>query len=502
MTTETTKHIVVFPAHMWGHTRTMCTLVARIVKLQPVTVTFFTVPSIYDRIQAEIGRDFLPEDQHLLSRIRVISVPQSTVAHDTTASEASFAEAWGQIINDAPIVCVKTGTQFEPHPVRPTAVVVDVFHNKSFDAVKRLGPETVKVYVWLPSSSLVIGRLSRGNPEPLIRAEAERRGLPFDVVAGQMFSGATGRVVEDGINPPMHDYENQPQQTVVPIEFITGTLMKAAGIVQKANGLLTFDAADYAPKAVSALRSLFAKTGRKAYYTGPLIPRTEEDTSKDPRSVKIQKFLDDKLVSHGEKSVVYISFGSLFWPSDNAKLWAVLDVLMEKNIPFVMSCAAAFSTHPPAEIQEKMAQYGHAVMTNWVPQQALLEHLATGWYISHGGHNSTLETINAGIPLILWPVAADQPVNAIHLAETLDVAYELIEVRHGTGLGKIYRNGRTPIGTIDAVMAEAREILDLAFGEDGARKRANILKLRDTLRAAWAENGVAQREVESFVNDI
>lgn len=50
----------------------MCTLVARIVKLRPVTVTFFTVPSTYDRIQAEIGRDFRPEDQHLLSRIRQV----------------------------------------------------------------------------------------------------------------------------------------------------------------------------------------------------------------------------------------------------------------------------------------------------------------------------------------------------------------------------------------------------------------------------------------------
>lgn len=112
---------------------------------------------------------------------------------------------------------------------------MQLFHNKSFDAVKKLGPGTVKVYVWLPSSSLIVGRLSRGNPEPLIRAKAERRGLPFDVVAGQvccsspwlkkrcwstmdiqMFSGATGRVVEDGINPPMHDYENQPQQVNSP----------------------------------------------------------------------------------------------------------------------------------------------------------------------------------------------------------------------------------------------------------------------------------------------
>lgn len=32
-----------------------------------------------------------------------------------------------------------------------------------------------------------------------------------------------------------------------------------------------------------------------------------------------------------------ISFGSFFGPSDPAKLWAVLDVIMEKGIPFVSS---------------------------------------------------------------------------------------------------------------------------------------------------------------------
>lgn len=93
-------------------------------------------------------------------------------------------------------------------------------------------------------------------------------------------------------------------------------------------------------------------------------------------------------------------------------------------------------------------------------------------------------------------------MNAIHLSETLNVAYELIEVRHGSGAGKIYRNGRTPVGTIEAVMAEMRDVLDRAFGEDGARKRKNLLALRETLRAAWAEDGVARRDVEAFLDDI
>ena len=103
---------------------------------------------------------------------------------------------------------------------------------------------------------------------------------------------------------------------------------------------------------------------------------------------------------------------------------------------------------------------------------------------------------------ILWPVDAEQPANAIHLSENLDVAYELIEVRHGVGLGKIYRNGRTPIGTMDAVRAEINDVLDRAFGADGARKRAKMQALRKTLGTAWDDNGVARREMEAFLNDV
>lgn len=74
------------------------------------------------------------------------------------------------------------------------------------------------------------------------------------------------------------------------------------------------------------------------------------------------------------------------------------------------------------ELQEKVSQYDNAIVADWVPQQALLDHpvrapcpsplptscplswltghdlQATGWYISHGGHNSTLETIMTSIP--------------------------------------------------------------------------------------------------------
>ena len=101
---------------------------------------------------------------------------------------------------------------------------------------------------------------------------------------------------------------------------------------------------------------------------------------------------------------------------------------------------------------------------------------------------------------IVWPISADQPLNAIHLSENLDVGYELIEVRHGVGAGKIYRNGRVPVATVDAVKAEMRDVLERAYSEEGARKRSNVLSVQKKLQAAWAEDGIARREVEAFLD--
>ena len=48
----------------------MCTLVARMVKLRNVGVTFFTISEFRDRVLAEIARDFLPTEEQLAARIR------------------------------------------------------------------------------------------------------------------------------------------------------------------------------------------------------------------------------------------------------------------------------------------------------------------------------------------------------------------------------------------------------------------------------------------------
>lgn len=151
---------------------------------------------------------------------------------------------------------------------------------------------------------------------------------------------------------------------------------------------------------------------------------------------------------------------------------------------------------------------------------ALLQ--VTGWFVAHGGQNGLIEAISAGVPAyvlppsfvstiktnsgrvfrILWPFGADQPHNAVHISENLKIGYELLEVRTGHGLKPIFRTGYTPVGSIEAIKREAREVLAKAFGEDGARKRDQLQVLRQSVNREWEQGGTSLRNAEHFLDSV
>ena len=90
----------------------------------------------------------------------------------------------------------------------------------------------------------------------------------------------------------------------------------------------------------------------------------------------------------------------------------------------------------------------------------------------------------------------------MHLSETLDVGYELLEVRTGHGRKPILRTGHAPVGTVDAVRREARDVLAKAFGADGARKRAKLQVLCEAVNGEWSEGGTSLKSTLEFLGRI
>jgi len=62
------------------------------------------------------------------------------------------------------------------------------------------------------------------------------------------------------------------------------------------------------------------------------------------------------------------------------------------------------------------------VVPSWAPQTSILNHPSTGAFMSHCGWNSTLESVIHGVPIIAWPLYAEQRMNATLLTEEAGVA--------------------------------------------------------------------------------
>ncbi|MBA0871851.1 hypothetical protein Goshw_000549, partial [Gossypium schwendimanii] len=116
----------------------------------------------------------------------------------------------------------------------------------------------------------------------------------------------------------------------------------------------------------------------------------------------------DWVSKHEAASVVYISFGSLITPPPH-ELQALCEALEECEFPFLWSLRGNPEKQLPQGFLERTSSKGKIVP--WAPQQQILEHPSVGVFVSHGGWNSVVESINGGVPMIFRPFFGDQQLN-------------------------------------------------------------------------------------------
>ncbi|KAL2905184.1 Scopoletin glucosyltransferase, partial [Bienertia sinuspersici] len=64
----------------------------------------------------------------------------------------------------------------------------------------------------------------------------------------------------------------------------------------------------------------------------------------------------------------------------------------------------------PTGFKQRIGEKG-LLIRGWAPQVLILEHEAIGAFVTHCGWNWTLEAISAGVPMITWPIFAEQFYN-------------------------------------------------------------------------------------------
>jgi len=177
------------------------------------------------------------------------------------------------------------------------------------------------------------------------------------------------------------------------------------------------------------------------FAVGPLVRQAESEIGEANESV-IQ-WLDKQ----PKQSVVYVSFGSggtLSYEQMNEIAFGL--ELSEQRFVWVVrastkSVDAAFFTtgssgdafgdelddqigkHLPKGFVDRIKNKNVGLLVHeWAPQVTVLKHPSIGGFVSHCGWGSVLESLTNGVPIIAWPLYAEQRMNAALLVEELGVA--------------------------------------------------------------------------------
>jgi hydroquinone glucosyltransferase len=193
-----------------------------------------------------------------------------------------------------------------------------------------------------------------------------------------------------------------------------------------------------------------------------------------------------------EDSVVYVSFGTggALSVEQTAELAAGLETsghrfLWVVRMPSLDGNPCALATIPGADnplawlpegFLERTRGRGLAVAA-WAPQVRVLSHPATAAFVSHCGWNSALESVAAGVPMVAWPLYAEQKTNAAILTEVTGVA--LRPAARGDGLV-----------ACEEIAAAVRELME---GEKGSAARCRARELRQAAARAWSPEGSSRR---------
>ncbi|KAL2941371.1 7-deoxyloganetic acid glucosyltransferase [Bienertia sinuspersici] len=164
-----------------------------------------------------------------------------------------------------------------------------------------------------------------------------------------------------------------------------------------------------------------------------------------------------------DKSVVYVSFGSLttltkdqlmeFWAglvqSKKYFLWVIRPNLIIGNDP---------SSPTKDELLEGTKKRGY--MVEWAPQDEVLAHRAVGGFLTHSGWNSILESIMTRVPMLCWPYFADQQVNSRFVSEVWKIGLDMKDTCDRTILAKMVNDLMD--GKRDELQRSIDEISNLA----------------------------------------
>ncbi|RLN27985.1 UDP-glycosyltransferase 88B1-like [Panicum miliaceum] len=351
------------------------------------------------------------------------------------------------------------------------ALVLDMFCGDALDVAEELG---VPAYFFFPSGAAGLA-VFLALPARRASMSTSFAGLGASTVLS--FPGAPPFKVSEMAEGVSDDGE------------ACQAILRIAARMPDARGILINSFESLEPRAVRALRDGLCVPDRPTppvYLVGPLV-----SPGGDKEHTCLQ-WLD----AQPDRSVVFLCFGSMgaFPRSQLAEIAVGLERSGQRFLWVVRSPPSAGEPSDdddldallPAGFLERTRDRGLAVRP-WAPQADVLRHRAAGAFVTHCGWNSTLEGVAAGLPLLCWPLYAEQKMNRVRIVE---------DMRLGVGIAA------AGDGAVSAeeVEAKVRWVMGDSDGARALRERATAA--RDSAAEAVVEGGPADVAFVEFLKDL
>jgi hypothetical protein len=238
--------------------------------------------------------------------------------------------------------------------------------------------------------------------------------------------------------------------------------------------------------------------GRKAWHIGPvsLCNKDTEDKAKRGKEASIDEHECLKWLSTKKpNSVVYICFGSTANFSDS-QLLEIAKGLEASRQQFIWVVRKVKNDEKEEEdwlpIGFKKSMEGKGlIIRGWAPQVLILDHEAVGGFVTHCGWNSILEGVTAGVPMVTWPMGAEQFYNEKLVTQVLKI---------GVGVGA--QQWTVVVG--DSIKSEVVEkaVRRIMVGEEAEEMRGRAKALGEMAKRAVEEGGSSYSSLNALIEEL
>ncbi|AES79645.2 putative soyasapogenol B glucuronide galactosyltransferase [Medicago truncatula] len=241
--------------------------------------------------------------------------------------------------------------------------------------------------------------------------------------------------------------------------------------------------------------------GIKTWSVGPVSSWANKDDEKKGNTLGKEAEWLNWLNTKQNESVLYVSFGSLT-RLDNAQIVEIAHGLENSGHNFIWVVRKKESDESEntflQDFEERMKESKKGyIIWNWAPQLLILDHPATGGIVTHCGWNSTLESLNSGLPMITWPMFGDQFYNEKLLVDVLKIAVPV-----GAKENKLW----TSTSSEDVVVKreEIAKAVEILMGSDQESKamRVRAKKLGDAAKRTIEEGGDSYNNLIQLIDDL